>query len=168
MGLEYGGRFCRHVRITVTEMGVCLETDSELNSWCKGGGIWFWNSPWTQHAVTQPNTWASGGHPAARTTKLDPYDLNPVLAGATELRQMWAGLPSGRHCNLRRTNASDFFQREIQELFHRQASPKTSVPVLNFKTTIWHFNIWQREMNLRSLQTTYKICIRQRLPLLQF
>lgn len=30
----------------------------------------------------------SGDQPAARTTKLDPYDLNPILAGATELRQM--------------------------------------------------------------------------------
>lgn len=30
----------------------------------------------------------SGGQPAARTTKLDHYDLNPILAGTTELRQM--------------------------------------------------------------------------------
>ena len=41
----------------------------------------------------------------------------------------------------------------IWELFHRQAYSETSVLILNFKTIMWHFDIWQREMNFRLFQT---------------
>ena len=115
-----------------------------------GGGIWFWNSPSTQHTVPQPNSCSSGGHPPPkdnqdRSTWPEHYSCRCYTA------QGKCGLGSLLGvCSLRWTNASDF-SKQIQELFLRQASLETSVLVPNFKTMMWHFNIWQREMNLRSL-----------------
>lgn len=116
--LEYEGLFCRQVWITLTEMSVLMEADSELSSWhteeeAFGSRTHLEHS---MHSLTQPNIWAPGGHPPPKTTRLEPHVLNPIPSGAIQPRQMWAGIPSGKHCNLRWTNASDFSKRASRPL----------------------------------------------------
>jgi hypothetical protein len=91
-------------------------------------------------------------HPEA-TTLASPQCLHPGSLWP-EAYSSWYHRALGMSAGLQEAwFASDFKKNKIWELFHEQASPETSLLILNFKTIMWHFNIWQREMNSRSFQT---------------
>lgn len=132
---------------------MCVQrVDNKLNSWWRQEEAFDYGTHLqhgTQWLSQTPAPLEATHHP--ETTRRDLHDLNTILAGSHSSGQVWIRLPSGS-LQSEMNKCFWFFKEQIQELFRRQASLETSVLVPNFKTMMWHFNIWQREMNLRSLK----------------